>query len=100
MKAYKVTKGYIKNDYNQIVCEDCEYFFNKEDALKVYKRGERKTYNYIVTTTYKNGNVDVGSVGEVLSEKYKEEAKTNPNIKVEAREKIENYYTMQEIDIK
>ena len=99
MKAYKVTKGYVKNDYNQIVCEDCEYFFNKEDALKVYKKGERKTHDYIVTTTYKNGYVDVGSVGEVLYEKYKKEAETNPNIKVEAKEKIENYYTMREIDI-
>ena len=107
MKAWKVRTGYEKDFYGYTTnTEINKYFFNKEDAEKLYNEGiyyEEETHT---TTIYNNGYVSKSVTGinfyerEVKDAQYTKERKENiKDIIVEKVKVPYNKYTIEEIEI-
>ena len=97
-KAYKVVTGYEVDYYGyRTDIEIAKYFFNKEEAEELLKKGE---YIYPVTaiyTTLKDGTVTRGTTGARYFEEHKARAKENEKVVIE--EEVRNNYRLEEIEI-
>ena len=97
-KAYKVVTGYAKDIYGYTTnTEIAKFFFNKEDAEKLYKEGEYTREETAIYTTFKDGTISKATTGANFYERRKKEAKENERVELE--KVVENKYKMEEIEI-
>lgn len=97
-KAYKVVTGHETDYYGyRTDIEIAKYFFNKEEAEELMKKGE---YTYTYTAIYrtrKDGVVTKGTTGAAYYEREKAQAQENEKVVLESE--ILNHYRLEEIEI-
>ena len=98
MKAYKVKMGYEKDWYGYQTNNAIEkFFFNKDKAIELYKKGEWTEKVCVIYTTYSDGHIGSTTVEIGSFEKYAKLARKNQRVVIE--NKIYNKYTFEEIEI-
>ena len=99
MKAYKVLKGYNKDHYGytDLNSENALYFFNKEDALAEYKKGEFIHEYTAIYTTYANGKVSKATTGRQFYQRRLETKEEYETVVLETE--VMNAYKLTEIEI-
>lgn len=98
MKAYKVVMAHTTYSYGKTnKTENAKYFFNKKEAEKFYKTGERAFEVTAIYRTYADGSISRSQTGAIWYEKEVKEARKNERVVKETI--IENDYKMEEIEI-
>ena len=95
-KAYKVVTG-IKGNANYNGSEVAKYFFDKKEAEKFYKEGERTFEITAIYTTHADGTITRGIIGATFYEEEVKNARENERVVKETV--VENDYRMVEIEI-
>ena len=97
-KAYRVVTGHEEDFYgHSTTIEIAKYFFDKKEAEKFYKKGERTYEITAIYTTYKDGTVVKTTTGAAFYEREVKNARENEKVVKETV--INNIYRMEEIEI-